>query len=377
MKKVLLVLRHTKEQYDSDTKYIGISKGFLNLGYEVYRTYIDKDKIILSNGKTDKIIGKMLPGKEKLVRNSSLYLAVLKVVREERFDLCYIRSIPTTPLYLMMVKRIKATGCKIMVEIPTYPKTGELHSDKFYRKAVRNLLDLLEKKTIKYITLYLLLGEKADNYIGCPAINIENGADIECFNKKKWKSDKSFHMVFIGKVARWHGVDRVIRGLAQYYKDNPDELVYFHIIGNDADGTLKQCRNLVADYNLGDYVLFEGPKYGSDADAYFDISDIAIASLGDHRRKINNISLLKIKEYMARGIPFVYSMDDNMLKENYDFCIKIPKDDSIVNIHEIVAFSRTIDKSNVTDRMRKICKDDMGWEKQISIALNYMEELRQ
>lgn len=373
-KKVLLLLRHTKEQFETDTKYIGISKAFINLGYDVFRTYIDQYKIWVTNGEKTEVIGKLFFKNEKLCRNTSLYCAVLNYIQRNNFDYCYIRSIPTTKKYLEMVARLKKSGCKTMVEIPTYPVHGEFESDKWYRKIIRKSFEKNEIKSIKFIDLYLLLGEQANDYLGCPAINIENGVDINIFNPKKHEKTQDFHMVFIGKVARWHGIDRVIEGLNYYYKNGNSKRVYFHVIGTDADGTLKNCKNMVDKYGLEEYVIFEGPKYASEADHYFDISDVAIASLGDHRREVQNISLLKIKEYMARGIPFVYSMDDNMIDESWEFCYKISKDDSPVDIESVIKFAEKIQWECVTSRMRNICRETMGWESQISKVINYFGE---
>lgn len=371
MKKVLLLLRHTKEQFNNDTKYQGIFKAFVNLGYEVFRTYIDQNGIWVTNEKNSELIGKILFRNEKFFRNTSMYIAVSKFIAKNNFDYCYIRFIPTTKMYTKMISEIKQTKCRIMIEIPTYPTKGELDSDKWYRKVIRKKLEKNEKRSIKNIDLYLLLGEKANNYLGCPAINIENGVDVELFNPKHYKKTKDLHIVFVGKVARWHGLDRVIEGIKDYYKQEVSKKIYFHIIGSDADGTLKMCQKLTKRYELEDYVLFEGPKYGAESDKYFDIAEVAIASLGDHRRGVNNISLLKIKEYMARGIPFVYSMNDNMIDSSWEFCLKIPSDDSPVDINQLINFVETIEWDNTTMKMRSICRKSMGWEAQLSKALHY------
>lgn len=375
MKRVLLILRHTKEQFENDAKYKGIFRAFVNLGFDVTHTFIDGDKIWITDGTSVQEIGKVLFGLGNITRNTSLYVAVRKYIKENTFEYCYIRDVPATPTYVMMLRAIKKSGAKILIEIPTYPIKGEFDSDKWHRKIIRKILENNMKKGASFVDLFLLLGEKADSYLGRPAINIENGVDINTFNEKKHLEDSdSINMVFIGKVARWHGIDRIINGMHNYYREvpKPSREVFFHVIGNDADGTLKSCRELVERYKLGKYISFEGPKYGVEADIFFNISHVAIASLGDHRRKVNNISLLKIKEYMARGIPFVYSMDDNMINENWNFCIKIPKDESPVNINEVVSFAlKNIGNESMTKEMRKICAEQMGWENQIAKAMLY------
>lgn len=377
MKRLLLVLRHTKEQFNNDSKYIGIQKAFKNLGFDVWRTYIDETNIMVSNGEETKVIGKINPRFQSITRNTSLYSAVSRFVKSNSFDMCYIRSIAATGGYVNMFKAIKKTGCKLMVEIPTYPAKGEFNTDKVIRKLIRRVMAYYNKKSAKVADLYLLMGEKADSYLGCPAINIENGVDADIFNVKTHKENENeIHMIFVGKVARWHGVDRIIEGMREYYhKDSQPLEVFLHIIGPDADGTLKSCENLITEYSLENYIFIEGPKYGDESDEYFDRAHIAIASLGDHRRKIKNISLLKNKEYMARGIPFIYSMDDNMINPDWAFCHKVSKDDTPLNIDEAIEFYDSVKQDkNISLKMREMCKNEMTWEKQLIKAVNFFAE---
>lgn len=50
---------------------------------------------------------------------------------------------------------------------------------------------------------------------------------------KKQQNDtsKELHLIGVAEVHYWHGFDRLVRGLADYYRNNPEYKVYFHIVG--------------------------------------------------------------------------------------------------------------------------------------------------
>ena len=44
-------------------------------------------------------------------------------------------------------------------------------------------------------------------------------------------TSKELHLIGVAEVHYWHGFDRLVRGLADYYRNNPEYKVYFHIVG--------------------------------------------------------------------------------------------------------------------------------------------------
>ena len=98
----------------------------------------------------------------------------------------------------------------------------------------------------------------------------------------------------------------------------------------------------------------------------FDLCDIGINSLGLYRKNLDATSELKVREYTARGLPFVCSVEDPALQyADEDFWIKVSNDDSIPDMQEIVDFTLKMraDKDH-PDKMREYARKFMTWEGQ-------------
>ncbi len=53
-----------------------------------------------------------------------------------------------------------------------------------------------------------------------------------------------------------------------------------------------------------------GPKMGIELDQEFQSADLGMGTLGMHRKGLTSGSVLKLREYTARGIPSVIGYDD-------------------------------------------------------------------
>ena len=374
---VLLILRHTKKQLKNDIKYNGIINAFKRKGYCVWTTYSDGSDIYISDGEISEKIGVLNTKIQSISRNTALYKAVYNYMKntDKVFKYCYIRSMPAFLGYKKMLKKIGSKGTKIAVEIPTYPDTGEIESQTFINRILLRLLKSWEKNAAKYIDVYLPMGEYAKEINGRPAVNIENGVEADFLNKREYKpvNPGEIHMLAVAKIARWHGYDRVIEGMKLYYEKNPEIKVYFHLVGPDGDGTLAEYKKKIEEYKLQEYVLLEGPKYGEEADSYFNMADVGIASVNIQGMK--TVYPLKIVEYLARGIPFIYAGLQANVNQEWGFAMSVPIEDSPINIENIVEFSKRANSiSDVSDKMREIAYKDCSWDKQLEKMFDYFEK---
>ena len=99
---------------------------------------------------------------------------------------------------------------------------------------------------------------------------------------------------------------------------------------------------------------------------YFDMSDLAIGSLGCHRKGLIDAKPLKCVEYAARGIPFIYS-DKNSDFDECPFVLKIPQDESPVNIDVILKFF--YNTKILPDEMRSYVRNSLTWDVQMKRVL--------
>ena len=111
----------------------------------------------------------------------------------------------------------------------------------------------------------------------------------------------------------------------------------FHMVGEG--GELDLYKSLVKKYHLEKYVIFYGKMTGKEIDAIYDRADIAMVAFAFYKAGITISSTLKMKEYLAKGLPAVSGCyEDSFGKEDVDFYLGFANDDSTVDIEKVVRF---------------------------------------
>ena len=173
-------------------------------------------------------------------------------------------------------------------------------------------------------------------------------------------------MIGVAEVHYWHGFDRLVRGLAAYYDRGRSYKVYFHIVGElTGERERKEILPLIREHGLEPYVILHGARHGLELDELFEHADFGIGSLGRHRSGITHIKTLKNREYAARGLAFAYSETD----EDFDdkaYVMKIPADETAVDIDGIVAFCRSLP---MTGREIRDSIGNLSWKCQMQKVL--------
>ena len=240
------------------------------------------------------------------------YAPIIKYARREKIEFVYIRSAHNAnPFTLRLVKHLKSIGAKVVMEIPTYPYDQEyitrsmklsLAVDRCFRHSLAKILD------------GIVTFSNAGRIFGGKTIRISNGIDFDAIPLKQNRNNTSheLHLIGVAEVHYWHGFDRLVNGLAEYYRTNPEE-----------------------------YVILHGPLHSEELDAQFEKADFAIGSLGRHRSGIAHIKTLKNREYAARGLAFTYSENDDDF-DSAPYVWKAPADESPVDIMGLVEFQRAL-----------------------------------
>lgn len=146
---------------------------------------------------------------------------------------------------------------------------------------------------------------------------------------------KSLNMLMLcDSDLSWHGVDLLLKSISQYKGTVKLKL---KLIGNFTD----QSHALVNQLNLSNTVTFTGRLTGEALTNEFNNSHLAIGSLALYRKGLREASTLKIREYLARGIPFVIGHEDPDLKElNPDLYLRINTNETnLIDINRLLEFS--------------------------------------
>ena len=315
----------------------------------------------------DEVIADFGTGTTSKMWKHVYYAPIIEYARCENIKLVYIRSHHNAnPFTLRMVKRLKNIGAKVIMEIPTYPYDQEYvsRSMKFYLMIDRCFRRLLAKKLDGIVTF-----SNANTIFGGRTIRISNGIDFDAIPMKHTRNDTSheLHLIGVAEVHYWHGFDRLVSGLADYYRTNPEYKVYFHIVGPlSGEREREDILPLIRDNHLEPYVLLHGPLHSEELDAQFEQADFAIGSLGRHRSGITYIKTLKNREYAARGLAFTYSETD----EDFDsmpYVWKVPADESPIDIARLIEFQRSL---SVTPPEIRESVRPLSWKAQMQKVVN-------
>ena len=263
---------------------------------------------------------------------------VVDYVREQGIDLLYYRYFHNSnPFTIRMMRQVRRAGARIYVEVPTYPYDGEfvtarekveLATDRMFRNRLFSYAD----KVVSF--------SPAESIFGRPVLLLSNGISLSAIPMRRShvRPEGRLDLIGVAEIHFWHGFDRLIKGLAEYCAGPHDTEVYFHVVG-EPYGELEreQTVGLATRLGLGDHVIFHGRLSGGALDEVFDSCDMAVGSLGRHRSGVHVMNSLKNREYAARGFAFMYSESDPDF-DGSDFVMKVPEDETPVDIRECLSF---------------------------------------
>lgn len=277
-------------------------------------------------------------------------------------DVLYYRSFHNAnPITIAMLRKLKAAGIKVLLEIPTYPYDGEYGS-----LSAEYLMDrLFRRRLCRYVDKIVTFSDEKTIF-GRPAINISNGIDFDALPLRtpRKAAEGTLNLIAVAEIHFWHGFDRLLEGLGRY--SGPVK-VHVDIVGECFGQRERQEISAVIEkYGLGpDRLTMHGARFGKELDALFDNADIAIGSLARHRSGITSIKTLKNREYAARGFAFVYSETDSDF-DSAPYVLKVPADESPADISAIVDFAL---RQSMTPAQIRESVASLGWDYQMGIVL--------
>jgi len=196
-------------------------------------------------------------------------------------------------------------------------------------------------------------------YRKIPHVTIPNGVIVDSVRVRTPPSYNSaeLHILFVGNVSRWHGLDRFIRGMAAY--GGPVRVI-LHIVGEGDE--LVNLKTLAHALNCADTIHFHGFLSGPDLDSLFDRYHIAIGSLGIHRNGMKQASALKVREYCSRGMPFMISNEDPDFPDSVAWCLHLPPDETPVDIDAVLSFYNAVCPDPAHPAiMRRYAEENLDW----------------
>ena len=207
---------------------------------------------------------------------------------------------------------------------------------------------------------------------GQKTIRISNGIDFDALPLNNPVYQDDIHLIGVAEIHYWHGFDRLVAGMGEYYKKNPDgRKLYFHVVGGQDSRGMKANGYSTIDevakaYNIEKYVVMHGSLYGSQLNEVFGQCVFAVGSLGRHRSGITSIKTLKNREYAVRGIPFIYSENDADF-DKMPYVLKVPADESPIDINRILDY---LDTQEISPQQIRNSILHLSWRNQMGKVID-------
>ena len=347
--KILFLVYHGFSEVSGISKKIHYQvKGLRENGYEVHLCYYGfsenghrcryVDEAVLKDYGTGWMAG---------LRQRVDYGCVYDYCLHNGIQFVYARCFQNAnPFLIRFFKKLNQLGIKCVTEIPTYPYDQEFTDFSFKVRMGLKIDQLFRDRLSKEMAAIVTFSD-AERIFGQRTIRISNGVDFDSIPLHQYQApaDGSIHLVGVAEVHIWHGYDRLIAGLGEYYQNTPNpRQVYFHIVGGvhpverfQANAFHPGMQAIIDKYGIQDKIIFHGQLFGEALDEVFNQSCFAIGSLARHRSGITVIKTLKNREYATRGIPFIYSEQDSDF-DNQPYVIKAQPNESPIDIPQILDF---------------------------------------
>ncbi len=353
--KILFLVYHGFSEHSGISKKIHYQvKGLRENGYEVHLCHYG----FAANGHRCRYIDDMAiadygTGWLAGLRQRTDYDAVYDYCRQHGIEMVYARCFQNAnPWLISFFKRLNSLGIRSVTEIPTYPYDQEFDTFSWQTRLGLKIDQLFRRRLAREMMAIVTFSD-ADTIFGQRTIRISNGVDFDSIPLHQFSGQQAgtadggaLHLIGVAEVHLWHGYDRLIRGLGEYYRHTPQPRdVVFHIVGgvhphemHRANAYHPGFQAIIDEYGIADRIVFHGTLFGEQLDAAFNQCQFAIGSLARHRSGITVIKTLKNREYATRGIPFIYSEQDSDFDQQ-PYVLKAPADESPIDIQQIINFA--------------------------------------
>lgn len=299
------------------------------------------------------------------LRWKSLFASVAELLKDRQYEKAYIRYPRLSKAFVNALKLLKRQGMKLILEIPTYP----LHFDKpsglkdFLIKLVFAVNEIIYAPQLrKYLDEVYVMGPVDKMVYNVPSRSVPNGVDPDVYPLRTPDAPGGdIHIVIASNFFKHHGIDRLITGLGEFYRNN-GQGVYLELVGDGPERG--RAVALAQKCGVDKYVSFPGLKSGAEYDEIYNHCQIASSCLGFARMGYTLVSPLKSREYMLRGIPYIYCYDEMELDADFPYAMRIKDIDGPIDIGSVIEFYRTYENEQAlaAQKMRDYSLNKYTWQ---------------
>lgn len=176
-----------------------------------------------------------------------------------------------------------------------------------------------------------------------PTVVLANGIKTDAFSFVTSTLTSRPALVFIGSPnQKWHGIDKVV------YMSHKLPDFDFHIIGSDGINTPN--------------LFYHGYLPTAEANSLVQKFDVGISTLSLYEKKMWEASPLKTRQYLAQGLPIIYSYIDTDITSENTFSLQLENNQNNVSdaIDRIKVFVNNVHSdSGKREEARKFASDQL------------------
>ncbi len=343
-----------------NSQAISLNKIYGNVSLVVYKGRQTVVRHYEGNNVHDEVISNA----KHLPRKIVLWLSLCNYIKNKQYEYAYVRYPVIDFLVLRVFKRLKKNGTKIVMEVPTYPLGSELIRGKIQ---LAFMLDrLIHNRCSRYVHKIVYIGNPVDKIFKCKAQQIPNG--IVAAHSEDEITGFALHgdrirIIAVSSMHVWHGYERILEGIKNYYLTKTPELPEIELTLVGEGQCLEEYQHLVKQYKIDNYVTFPGKLCGEDLVNEYRKATLGVGSLSLYKNHLLCGSTLKSKEYMIRGLPFLYGCEEIGIERNYPYALLVSNDSQPVNMKKVVDFIVPLLKNNqkISREMYQFALKNFSW----------------
>jgi glycosyltransferase involved in cell wall biosynthesis len=208
-----------------------------------------------------------------------------------------------------------------------------------------------------------------------PGYVMPNGMNAESieFTPHVPSGEAAIEMVCAAQYAPWHGIDRILAGMALAEPSARDG-VLLHLAGEG--DVVASYKSFVAEFGLDEHVRFHGRLTAEQLTPLFARSHIAIGSLALHRINLRQLAVLKNREYCLRGIPFVFAGEDLDFTGDLPFVKTFSANDEPISLTALRDFATaTAGDPHLRQQARAYGEHQLSWRTKMKGLSTFLASL--
>lgn len=292
----------------------------------------------------------------------------------------YIRKLPLDRKYARFLRELKETqpDSSTLLEIPTYPYDKELLQNRtmwpwFFKDHAYRI------GLCRYVDRIVTFSEDKAIF-GIPTIRIQNGIvvdDIELGVEFQTENNhyNCLNLITVAQFQPGHGYDRVIRSLYKYYEKGGKRNIILNMVGYGTE--LEKYRHLTKRLGMEEHVVFHGKKSGTELASFLNRADIGLDAFAAYRQGITISSSLKVREYLAYGLPVVSGCREDVFEDaDGEFFLEFSDDDSDIDVERITEFYDDLHKKypygTLKKHIREFAKENVDMDVTLQPVFEYI-----